>query len=142
MAMGNSSGHGGLNADMNVTPFIDVLLVLLIIFLMITPVIPNGLDARIPQRATNPNHDSDAAIVVQVFRNHDKQLNYKINQEDVAVNNLGDRLSAILSVRADKTLFIKGAEDLEFSTVAQVIDIGKGAGAEHIGSITPKGIGA
>lgn len=138
MTIGDGYSSTGLNAEMNVTPLIDVLLVLLIVFMVILPVAPQGLDTQVPQQPSNPNQVPDAAIVVQVFTLRAGQLGYKINQDDVTVKDLGNRLNAIFSVRANKVMFIKGEGNLDFSAVARVMDIGKGAGATNIGLITPK----
>lgn len=130
---------GRMLGEINVTPMIDILLVLLIIFMVIAPVTPHGLAADLPQRSANANLRAEAPIVVRIMSTPNEQPSYKINQNIVSLDELGSRLSSIFSVRADKAMFIKAGDDgLDFSTIARVIDIGKNAGADHIGLLTSK----
>lgn len=138
MAM-TSGSSGGLSANPNVTPLIDVLLVLLIIFMIIVPTTPHGLHAQVPKPPKHKQqNNSNTNIVVQVLGNANGQATYKINQTTVALPNLEGRLEKIFSTRADKIMFIKGDPKLDFLQVEKAIDMGTGAGVNHIGIITPK----
>lgn len=138
MAM-SVGGSGGVVSDMNVTPFIDVLLVLLIIFMAIVPVTPKGLHALVPQPPKHKQQQpNDRTIVVQIASSPSGIPSYKINQTDIAGNQLETKLNEIFSIRAQKVMFIQGDPNLNFQAVAHVIDIGHAVGVDHIGLITPK----
>ena len=134
MAVG---GGTGVKADINMTPMIDVLLVLIIIFMVITPLTPKGLESMIPQPPP-PNQQptlSDQRTVV-ITINKDKSM--MINQEVTDDARLGGRLEEIFKTRAERICFVKGDPDLEFQYVAKAIDIAKGAGIDKIGLMTPE----
>ena len=139
--MAFSMGGGSNMSEINVTPMIDILLVLLIIFMVIVPVTPKGLDALVPQPPKNPQQQqqpNDRTIVVQVIYRAGQAPAYKINETDVNHSELLQKLTEIYANRAERVMFVKGDDDVEFKYIADVIDIGKAANVDHIGLMTPK----
>jgi biopolymer transport protein ExbD/biopolymer transport protein TolR len=140
MAM-SAGTSGGAVADINVTPLIDVLLVLLIIFMVIVPVTPKGLDTLVPQPPKDKHQDTpidNKTIVVQVISNGGAPVSYKINQDDFPKSAILPKLIDIYSIRQEKVMFIKGDKDLDFEKVLEVVDWGKQAGVDNVALITPR----
>ncbi len=138
MSMAVGGKKGGAMCDINMTPMIDVLLVLLIIFMVITPLTPHGLETLAPQPPPKnmppppPNQDRTVVIVI------DKDKSMKLNQDPIQESQLGDRLTEVFKTRAERVVFVKADPDLDYNTVAQAIDIAKGAAIDKVGLITPK----
>ena len=136
-----TGGGGAYSSYINVTPMIDILLVLLIIFMVIVPVTPKGLDALVPQPPKDPSKQpppTDRTIVVQVLYRPGAAPLYKINETDVNKGDLLPRLTEIYANRAERVMFVRGDDDVNFAFIAEVIDIGKEANVDHIGLMTPK----
>ena len=135
MAM-NVGQRKGVVSEMNVVPLIDILLVLLIIFMVITPQDSQGLDARIPQPTTEAQSREraaeDAVVVVQVMAD----ASLRINQQPVPWTALGERLGEIFKSRAERVAFLHGDAHVEFSHIARAIDIMRAAGIDSVGLLT------
>jgi biopolymer transport protein ExbD len=129
MAVG---GTGGPKSDINMTPMIDVLLVLIIIFMVITPLTPKGLEALIPQPPPPGVHQEASDIrTVVISINADHSM--LINQDPIEESALQNRLVDIFKTRAERVVFVKGDPNLEFSWIAKVIDIAHGAQIDKVG---------
>ena len=126
--------RGGASPDINVTPMIDVLLVLLIIFMVVFPHKSIGEQALIPQKSTETDPQPEKTVVIQVKQARDGQRpKLEINQQEVSWANLASRLQDIFSTRMDKVAFVKGDPEIEFQQIAEVIDITHHAGVTRIG---------
>ena len=134
--MGMAAGGGiGAVANINMTPMIDVLLVLIIIFMVITPLTPHGLEALLPQpQIDGQQTEPDRIVVVSV----NKDRSVMINQDPTSMDRLGARLEQIFKTRAERVIFVKGDPDLDFQDVAKVIDTARGAGIDKIGLMAPQ----
>jgi biopolymer transport protein ExbD len=130
-------GGGGPKHDINMTPMIDVLLVLIIIFMVITPLTPKGLEALVPQPpppGQKQNLSDQRTVVIVIDADH----KFSINSEPTEEAQLGDKLTEIFKTRAERVVFVKGADNLEFMWVAKAIDIAHGAGIDKVGLMTAK----
>ena len=119
-------------AEINVTPLIDVLLVLIIIFMVVIPHHSVGLPAEAPQAAVDGTPAPEGEIVVSV--NQDRSI--LVNQEPITLDRLQDRLRVIFAARANKVIFVRGHQDLNFSEIATVIDLARGADVFRVGLMT------
>jgi biopolymer transport protein TolR len=140
MGMGGGGGTDKAVSDINVTPLIDVLLVLLIIFMVIVPLVPKGLNTLVPQPPKDKTQDqpNDRTIVVSIISNKGGLPGYKINEDDFAKSALEPKLAEIFATRSEKVMFVKGDADLDYQQVAEVIDMGHQADVDNIGIMTPR----
>jgi len=135
MAVGGSGN--GPKSDINMTPMIDVLLVLIIIFMVITPLTPHGLEALVPQPpppGAKADQSDTRTVVISIAKDH----SLMINQETTTEQALGPRLEEIFKTRAERVVFVKGDPDLEYQFVARAIDTAHGAGIDKVGLMTAK----
>ena len=135
MAMDVGGAKGGLKADINVTPLVDVMLVLLIIMMLVAPMLQKGVDVRLPEAAnTSDKPDTQEQTVVHVTA--DKR--FFVNGVQVMEREFLERVQSVLEEKKEKVVLIKGDTDAPYSSVMQAMDELRKAGIEDIGLITEK----
>jgi biopolymer transport protein TolR len=130
--MARTGNHRELMSDINVTPFVDVMLVLLIIFMVTAPMMIEGLNVDLPEATAKPLDSEKEHLVITIDKN---QLVY-INDFKVAVDFLGEKLNKILQGRSDREVYLKADKNIPYGIVVQVMAEIKKAGIEQLGMIT------
>jgi biopolymer transport protein ExbD/biopolymer transport protein TolR len=137
MGMGGGGGRGEVSSEINVTPMADVMLVLLIIFMVVTPMLQKGVSvdmAKTENPSTMTEADKEDSILVAVARDG----KYYLNQDRISIDDLTDKVTTELTNRIDKTIYVKGDYRAKYGDVVKVVDSLRAAGVDKIGLLTEK----
>ena len=132
MAMSVGGGAGEYKSDINITPLVDVVLVLLIIFMVITPLLQMGYEVKVPPKSTNPNPQIDPDQLIVSLAPQGKLF---LNKQELTAPQLATQLASILKNRRDKTVFFSGEDEAAYGDVVKVMDLCRTAGATNIGIV-------
>jgi biopolymer transport protein TolR len=127
-----SGDNRSLMSEINVTPFVDVMLVLLIIFMVTAPMMIQGVDVALPEATAKPLQSETEHLLISI----DDQYRVFINDFEVSVDGLSDKLSKILEGRSDRTVYLKADKQIPYGVVVQVMAAAKDAGVENLGMVT------
>ena len=130
--MTNGGNHSSLMSDINVTPFVDVMLVLLIIFMVTAPMMMEGVNVSLPEATSKPLVSEKKPLIVNI----DSENSIFINDFKVTVDGLGEKLNKILNGRKDREVYLKADKDISYGMVVRVMSEIKGAGVEKLGMVT------
>ena len=130
--MTNGGNHSNLMSDINVTPFVDVMLVLLIIFMVTAPMMMEGVNVSLPEATSKPLVSEKKPLIVNI----DSENRIFINDFKVTVDGLGEKLNKILNGRKDREVYLKADKDISYGMVVRVMSEIKGAGVEKLGMVT------